>query len=74
MYIEQGKMLGERYVENYLTAHDVTMYGDVASGALSYDGTYYLQVVKPQHTVILNEALIQRISMGTITVNMRETK
>ena len=67
--IERDKMIGERYVDNYLGSHDVTIYGDSVSGALSYDGTYYLRVVRPQHTVILNEDLIRRLSMGTITVN-----
>ena len=70
LYIERNKLIGERYADNYLASHDVTVYGDSASGALSYDGAYYLQVIKPQHTVILNEDLIRKLSVGTITVNM----
>ena len=70
--VEREKLLGEMYVTDYVMSHDVTGYGDAPQNALSYDGAYYLQVVKPQHSVVLNEELIQRIDMGTITVNRED--
>ena len=70
--VEREKLLGEMYVTDFAASRDVTGYGDAPQNALSYDGTYYLQVVKPQHSVVLNEELIQRIDMGTITVNRKD--
>ena len=47
---------------------DVLYWGD-SSSLLDYDGDYYKEIIKAKYNITENEKLLDKITMGRITVN-----
>lgn len=48
---------------------DLSAYPDEPAKLVDWDGAYYREKVLPWHSVVTNDDLLDKISLGTITVN-----
>ena len=69
---EIRKELVRRYVADYASRVDVSGYGGDPETVLSSGGDYFLEVILPAQQVTIDEALLEELRFGTITVNRRE--
>lgn len=61
--------LAAKYAEFLAVGEDFSEYSDEPSKLVNWDGAYYQEKILPEHTVKTNDKVLNRITLGKITVN-----
>lgn len=67
--IKEKHALAFQYAEYLVGAGDFSRYSGDPHDLLNWDGQYYQELIMPGHTITENEALLDKITLGNITVN-----
>ena len=61
--------LASKYAESLSKSLDFSGYSGETAELLNWDGAYYQDKILPEHVVTTNEELLEKITLGKITVN-----
>ncbi len=61
--------IASKYAESLYVTQDFSRYSGEPKDLLNWDGEYYQEVILPNHTVKLNDNILDKIVLGKITVN-----
>ena len=61
--------LASKYAAWLAENADLAAYPGEAAKLVDWDGAYYREVILPKHSVVTNDRLLDKITLGTITVN-----
>ncbi|MBP5653760.1 MAG: hypothetical protein J6X17_10165 [Lachnospiraceae bacterium] len=61
--------LASKYAAWLAGSADLTAYQEEPAELVDWDGAYYREVILPAHTTLTNDRILDKISLGTITVN-----
>ena len=67
--ISKKHALAAKYASWLADNADLTAYPGEPGKLVDWDGAYYQQVILPGHSVLTNDRVLDRITLGTITVN-----
>ncbi len=65
------KALASKYALVLLENKDLSAYPDEPAKLVNWDGAYYLEEILPDHETRTNDDLLDKITLGKITVNMQ---
>ncbi|MBO7353763.1 MAG: hypothetical protein J6U61_05860, partial [Lachnospiraceae bacterium] len=61
--------LASKYAAWLAGSADLTAYQGEPAELVDWDGAYYREVILPAHTTLTNDRILDKITLGTITVN-----
>ena len=61
--------IARKYSNNLAKVLNFTGYADSPEKLMNWDGAYYQENILPGHSVITNDKVLDKIMLGTITVN-----
>ncbi len=62
-------VLASKYAESLSESRDFSGYSEETGKLLNWDGAYYEEKILPEHTVDTNDKVLDKITLGRITVN-----
>lgn len=73
--IKKKHTLASKYAQYLVENRDLTGYSSALQARqelVNWDGEYYQEEILPNHTVTMNDKVLNKITLGRITVNMQE--
>lgn len=66
---KERRTIAKAYALVYAKTHNVSGFGGAPEEVLSYDGSFFKQIILPDFSVKYNEDVLDKINMGHVTVN-----
>lgn len=68
--ISKKHALASKFAEKLVKDRNLAAYYEEPAGEVNWDGAYFQEQILPEHTIRMNDSVLDKITFGKITVNL----